>query len=286
MNGVYYPVGKAICRIVNRDLPTYGVRCSPEATPGSVYNIKAIGSGELEFGIVQSDTEFEAYNGEGRWVGTPVRSLRSVMSLYPELVTVVARAPLHIEDLAGLKGRRVTIGVRGSGTRVTWHAIEKVLGWSDDERVRPAELRGDAIASALCSGAIDASVEMVGHPSASVTAERGACATNFVSITGPAIDKLVGAHPYFRRGPIPAEIYGTAADVPTFGVRAVLVTSAATDARVVAAVAKAVLTDVAELRDLHPALARLKPSEMINDGLMTPLHPAAAELYKKFGLLE
>jgi TRAP-type uncharacterized transport system substrate-binding protein len=39
LNGIYYPVGKAICQIVNRDLRTYGVRCSPEATPGSVYNI-------------------------------------------------------------------------------------------------------------------------------------------------------------------------------------------------------------------------------------------------------
>ena len=56
-NGIYYPVGKAICRIVNRDLSTHGVRCSPEATPGSVYNITAVQSDELEFGIVQSDVQ-------------------------------------------------------------------------------------------------------------------------------------------------------------------------------------------------------------------------------------
>jgi TRAP-type uncharacterized transport system substrate-binding protein len=29
MNGVYYPVGKVICEIVNRDLRTHSVRCSP-----------------------------------------------------------------------------------------------------------------------------------------------------------------------------------------------------------------------------------------------------------------
>src|SRR5262249_3203609 len=65
LNGVYYPVGKAICQIVNRDLDTYGVRCSPEATPGSVYNIGALKSGELEFAIVQSDVQFAAYHGDG-----------------------------------------------------------------------------------------------------------------------------------------------------------------------------------------------------------------------------
>jgi len=37
LNGIYYPVSEALCLIVSRDLRTYGVRCSPEATPGSVY---------------------------------------------------------------------------------------------------------------------------------------------------------------------------------------------------------------------------------------------------------
>ncbi|HKM70700.1 MAG TPA: TAXI family TRAP transporter solute-binding subunit [Stellaceae bacterium] len=100
LNGIYYPVGKAICQIVNQDLRTYGVRCSPEATPGSVYNIGALQSGELEFAIVQSDVQFAAYKGEGAWTGRPFPALRSVVSLYPELVTVMARADSHIQDLA------------------------------------------------------------------------------------------------------------------------------------------------------------------------------------------
>ena len=165
LNGVYYPVGKAICDIVNRDLSIDGVRCSPEATPGSVYNIHAIQSGELEFGIVQSDVNFNAYKGEGAWVGEPFLDLRSVLSLYPELVTVVARADSHIQDLADLAGRRVNVGSRGTGTRTTWDAIEAQLGWRDEERVRPVELRADATTSALCNGAIDANMLIVGHPS-------------------------------------------------------------------------------------------------------------------------
>src|SRR6516225_488266 len=96
VNGIYYPVGKAICEIVNHDLHTYGVRCSPEATPGSVYNVEALHTGELEFGIVQSDVQFAAHNGENQWNGRPFRGLRSVLSLYPELVTVIARSDSRI----------------------------------------------------------------------------------------------------------------------------------------------------------------------------------------------
>ena len=110
LNGVYYPVGKAICEIVNRDLSIDGARCSPERTPGSVYNIHAIQSGELEFGIVQADVNFDAYKGEGAWVGKPFIGLRSVLSLYPELATVVACADSHIRALADLAGRRVNVG--------------------------------------------------------------------------------------------------------------------------------------------------------------------------------
>ena len=286
VNGIYYPVGKAICQIVNRDLRAQGVRCSPESTPGSVYNIDAVRSGEFEFGIVQSDVQFAAYNGEGAWKGRPFRGLRSVASLYPELVTVIARGDAHIKDLADLKGRRVNVGSKGTGTRATWDAIEAELGWSNERRVKPVELRADETTSALCSGAIDASLLIVGHPSPLVATQRAACAVNFVAITGPAIDKLVHDHPYYQRGTIPAGIYRMASDVPTFGGRATLVTSASVDARAVTAIAKAMLANVLELRTLHPALARLTAGEMIDDGLTAPLHSAAAQVYRELGLLE
>jgi len=286
VNGIYYPVGKAICQIVNRDLRTHGVCCSPESTPGSVYNIGAIQSGELEFGIVQSDVQFGAYNGEGAWNGRPSRGLRSVVSLYPELVTVMARTDSHIQDLAGLAGRRVNVGSQGTGTRATWDAIEAELGWSNEQRVKPVELRADATTSALCTGVIEASLLIVGHPSPLVTTQRAACAVNLVAISGTAIDKLVHDHLYYQRGSIPGEIYGVPADVPTFGGRATLVTSVSVDARVVAVIAKAVLAHLAELRTLHPALARLRAREMINDGLTAPLHLGAAQIYKELELLE
>src|SRR5262249_11999723 len=158
LNGVYYPVGKAICQIINRDLRRHGVRCSPEATPGSVYNISALESGELEFAVVQSDVQFAAYHGDSTWTGRAFRDVRAVFSLYPELVTVIARADAQVKDLADLAGRRVNVGAQGSGIRATWDAIEAELGWHDQQRVRPTELRADASVAAICNGAIDASL--------------------------------------------------------------------------------------------------------------------------------
>jgi TRAP transporter TAXI family solute receptor len=283
LNGVYYPVGKAICAIVNQDIHTHGIRCSPETTPGSVYNIDALRSGELDFAIVQSDVQFAAYNGRGAWLGHPFADLRSVIPLYPELVTVLARADAPIHSLVDLASRRVNVGSRDSGTRATWDAIQAELGWHGNDQVRPVELRTDATASALCSGTIDASLLIVGHPSAAVTAQRAACATNFVAVDGPAIDKLLHDYPYYQRGTI-GTAYGLATEIQTFGVRATLVTSASSDTRVVAVVTKALLTNRSELQSLLPSVALAKTNS--EEDLTAPLHAGAKSVYTELGRRE
>jgi TRAP transporter TAXI family solute receptor len=279
LNGVYYPVAKAICAIVNQDIRVHGVRCSPETTPGSVYNIDALRTGELDLAIVQSDVEYAAYNGQGVWLGHPYVDLRSVMSLYPELVTVMARADTPIHSLADLAGRRVNVGSRDSGTRATWDAIQTELGWHGSDQVHPAELRTAATVSALCSGAIDASMMIVGHPSAAVAAQEAACATDFVAVAGSAIDKLLKDRPYYQRGTI-GSAYGLATEIPTFGVRAALVTSASVDTHVIAVITKELLTHLSELRALVPTLAGLASDKTNNqEGMTAPLHPGARLAY-------
>jgi uncharacterized protein len=158
------------------------------------------------------------------------------------------------------------------------------LGNGDYKQARLA-LKAAETTSALCSGAIDANFLIVGHPSPLVSSQLAACPCNFVPISGPVVDQLIAAYPFYVRGSIPTAAYGISADVPTFGSRATLVTSASADARVVAVIAKAILTHVVELRTLHPALATLKAEEMISQGLTAPLHPAAATVYKELGLL-
>ena len=279
LNGVYYPVGRAICAIVNQDIRAHGVRCSPETTPGSVYNIDALRSGELDFAIVQSDVEYAAYNGRGVWLGHSYADLRSVMSLYPELVTVMARADTPIHSLADLAGRRVNVGSRDSGTRATWDAIQAELGWHGSDQIHPVELRTAATVSALCSGAIDASMMIVGHPSAAVAAQEAACATSFVAVSGAAIDKLLKDRPYYQRGTI-GSAYGLATEIPTFGVRAALVTSASVDTHVVAVITKELLTHLSELQALVPTLAGLASNNTNNQkGMTAPLHPGAKLVY-------
>ncbi len=78
--------------------------------------MEALRTRQLDFAIVQSDVQNMALTGEGPFVGKPAFSdLRSVMSLYPETLTVLSRPDAHILSLGGLVGKRVDIGLPASG---------------------------------------------------------------------------------------------------------------------------------------------------------------------------
>ena len=55
VTGVYYAVGGAVCRLLNKERKSHGIRCSVEITGGSAFNVNTIKAGELDFGLSQSD---------------------------------------------------------------------------------------------------------------------------------------------------------------------------------------------------------------------------------------
>ena len=286
LNGVYYPVGRAICDIVDRDINRHGGRCSPEKTAGSVYNVDALRGGDLEFGIVQSDVAYAAYNGEGAYADKPFHDLRSVMVLYPEYITILVREGSGIRQIADLAGRRINVGRRGGGALATWDVIETALGWKNGGRTQVSDLGPHAAAQALCAGEIDASVLVVGHPSGMVETQLGACATNFVAISGPEIDALVARAPYLKKGTIQGALYGRAGDTATIAISAAVMTTANENPKAVAALAQAIMADVSDLRTRNPVLANLTLEEITSDSVAIPLHPAAGQVYKEAGLLK
>ena len=118
VTGVYYPTGGAIGRIVNKKRDEYGIRVTVESTGGSVFNVNAVMAGDLEFGIVQSDRQYQAWNGIADWQDKgPQKDLRAICSFHPESVTLVAAVESGIETFMDLKGKIVNIGNPGSGQR-------------------------------------------------------------------------------------------------------------------------------------------------------------------------
>ena len=288
VTGVYYAAGGAICRLVNKDRKSHGIRCSVESTGGSVFNINTIKAGELDLGVAQSDVQFNALKGvanfkeAGAWA-----DLRAVMSLHPEPFTVLSRKELNIKTFTEFKGRKFNVGNPGSGTRASMEELLGAMGWKMSDFGLASELKADEHGPALCDGKIDGFFYAVGHPSANIQDPTTTCGAKLVPLTGAAVEKLVKQHAYYAYATIPAGLYpNNPQETKTYGVLATFVSSQKVPADTVYAVVKAVFDNFDEFKKLHPALSHLKAEGMIKDGLSAPLHAGAVKYYKEKGWMK
>ena len=179
-----------------------------------------------------------------------------------------------------------------SATRVRararrWKSCWRAMGWKMADFSLASELRPDEHGSALCDGKIDGFFYGVGHPSANIQDPTTICGAKLISLTGPAVDKLVKERPYYAVATIPGGMYPNNPNpTTTFGVQATVVSSAKVPADVVYTVTKAVFDNLDEFKKLHPALANLKPEDMIKNGLSAPLHEGAVRYYKEKGWIK
>lgn len=288
ITGVYYPTGGAIAKIVNAKKDKYNIRATVESTGASVFNINAIMSGDLEFGIAQADRQYQAYNGLSEWEGKPQKDLRAVFALAPEAVTFVAAEDAGIKTLADAKGKVINLGNPGSGNRQNAIDVLQAAGINIEK-----DLKGEGIKAAdaprmVQDGRIDGFFYTVGHPNGNIkeaTAGKRKC--RIVSI--PDIAPLTKAFPYYSLTHIDMSQYPEATnkdeDVTTVGMLATLVTSAKVPDDVMYAVTKEIFENLDEFKKLHPALAGLTREGML-EGLTAPLHPGAEKYYKEAGLIK
>jgi uncharacterized protein len=287
VTGVYYPTGQNICRLVNRDQATHGMRCNAESTGGSIFNLNSIATGEMDFGVAQSDWQHHAYHGTDRFADQGADpELRSVFSLHPEPFTVVVRGESDIQDFEDIVGKRVNIGNPGSGQRGTAELLMDKYGWTMNDFALASELPSREQGQALCDNRIDVILFTVGHPSAAIQEPIATCGARIIPVTGPVVDQLVNETPYYFRATIPAGMYpGQNEDVETFGVGATLVTSTRTTENAVYHLAHAVFENFDTFKGMHPAFEVLSPEGMVSQGLSAPLHEGALRFYREAGML-
>jgi len=284
VTGVYYAVGGAVCRLMNKSRAETGLRCSVESTGGSVFNANALKTGELDFGLAQSDIQFGAAKGEGQFKGKADPDLRAVFSVHPEPFTVLARKDAGVTSFADFKGKRFNIGNPGSGTLSSMEELLKQMGWTKNDFSLAAELKADEQGTALCDNKIDGFFYGVGHPSAAIQDPTIACGAKLIPLTGPAVETLLKEHPYYAKATIPGGMYANNPNpTETYGVLATIITSAKVADTTVYALVKAVFDNFDEFKKLHPAFAHLEPKDMVKNGLSAPLHPGAIKFYKEKG---
>ncbi len=287
VTGVYYPTGGAISRIVNKKFDTYKIKATVESTGGSVYNINAIMAGDLQFGVAQSDRQFQAINGQKEWKNKgPQKDLRSVFSIHPESITLIASANSGIKSIRDLKGKRVNLGNPGSGQLGNSQDAIQAFGISESD-FHPEKVKAVEAPGLIQDERLDAFFYTVGHPNGNIKeATSGRIKVRIVPIEGPELDALIKKYPYYAKSIVPGKLYPNAVggkDIPSFGVKATFVTSIKVPENIVYAITKEIFDNFEDFKKLHPAYQVLAKEDMLA-GLSAPLHPGAVKYYKEAGL--
>jgi uncharacterized protein len=299
LTGTYYPIGELIARAVSSPpgarpcgeaggCGVPGLILVVQTSKGSVENVEAIQSGEIETGFAQSDVAHGAFTGTGVFAGrAPMEALRALASLYLESVHLVAAPGSGIASVADLRGRRVSLDVEGSGTLVDARLILEGFGLSMDDLQAVHASSGKSI-DLMAAGELDALFLVAGYPAAAVSElvrDRGAY---LVPIAGPEAEALRQKHRFLTPDVIPGGIYeGIATATPTLGVAALWVVAAKLDEELVFEITRALWhpSTLKLLREGHPKGDAINPADALR-GVAIPVHPGAASYYRAHGLTE
>jgi TRAP transporter TAXI family solute receptor len=287
VTGIYYPTGGAISRMINKKSDEYRIKATVESTSGSVFNVNAVISGDLEFGVAQSDRQYQAYNGLAEWAEAGAQTdLRSVFAIHPESITLVASQTCEIRDVTDLRGKRVNLGNPGSGQLQNSRDVLAAVGITEND-IDPEYVKAVEAPGLLQDERLDAFFYTVGHPNGNIKeATSGRVKVHIVPVKGPDIDRMLRQYPYYAKSTIPHEFYPYALnreDIETVGVKATFVTSKNVDENVVYAATREVFENLEEFKTLHPAYKVLTEKNML-EGLSAPIHRGALRYYREAGL--
>ncbi len=295
--GTYFQIGGMLANAISKppgsrdcdrggSCGVAGLVAVAQATQGSVENVQAVGSGRLESALAQSDVALGAFSGSGLFKGKPpIKSLRAIAALFPESVHLVVKADGPITEVKDLRGKRVGLGEKESGTLVDAKLILEAAGIA--EKDVKGDYRNLSLAAAgLSRDELDAFFLFGGYPVPAISELASTTATRLVPIGGEMADRLTHKYSFFTADTIPAGTYsGIDKATPTIGTRALWVVSADVPDDLVYSISQSLwhAGNRHILDQGHPMGQRIRLDSALQ-GVVIPLHPGAERFYKQAGL--
>ena len=250
-NTSYYKVAYDIATTFTRqngvemEIISQSVFHDPDAIPlGSFRNCNLLSERKVDFAISQNDVSLNTtINPENN---IDFRNIRSVLPLYPEIFFLLYKPELNSESLYDLlKGKKVAMGPRDSGTTMLARTLFKELG-IDSTIYQPVYLDLDNL---MLSDSVDICCLVTGFDNYRIrhSLEYGGKIFNFGDYknagAGSVADGFCLKYPLAKPYILPNRIYNTYPEHPilTVAIDAVLLTHADVDNQIVYDVIRTIL---------------------------------------------
>lgn len=290
--GTYFPVGGYIANLISYP-PNLTEHCPPEHTDckapglvaiaqsslGSIDNLQALNKGEIEMAFVQSDLAYYAYHGEGPFKNNPIRELRAVANLYQETIHIVVSAQSNIYKISQLKGKRVALGDKKSGSFFSAKAILEAHNLSLNN-VKTLYLSPGESFDELVKGKVDAVIMTAGTPVLTIERLHKQFPVRLLSLEMNVVDKLQKQYPFLHFSVIPEYIYDMPNKTKVMTINALWVTTTKMPEDLVYKMNKRLWTHIPQKRfvDLHPKLKDINRDRALLN-LSIPAHEGTNQYF-------
>jgi uncharacterized protein len=264
-----------------------GLIAVAQATQGSVENVDLIGRGQLESALSQSDIASWAYHGVGVFKAKgAIANLRAIGALFPESVHVVVAQNSPIKTLRDLKGKRVGLGEKESGTLADARIVLEAAGLAERD-VKPDYSRLGEAAAGIRDNTLDAFFRVGGYPIPAIAELAAATPIRLLPLGDDMFDKLKKRYPFFSRTTISTDAYaGLDSETPTVGLNAIWVIAANVPDQLAYDITKSLWSEQTRkfLAARHIIGRRIAPERAL-EGVDIPLHPGAERYYRENSML-
>ncbi|WP_413112184.1 TAXI family TRAP transporter solute-binding subunit [Thaumasiovibrio sp. DFM-14] len=268
-SGTYYPLGGLLAKIWSENIDDFNMRA--EVTAASVENVIKVSTNNQLTGIAMGNVVQQAYSGTEPF---PHKMNVSVLfALYPNVVQFIVPAKSDIQSVSDLKGKRVSLGAPGSGTRVSALNILATLGINESD-VKGQALNYTATTNAIANGQIDAGVIVGSLGVGAITELALTRDIRIISFTPAELEKIIAANPSYAGLDVEGGAYR---NVPAFTAPAVwnvLVTKADLDEELAYEMTKVAFENIDQIRQAI-SVTKFTTVENMNKLQGIPLHPGS-----------
>jgi len=292
--GTYFPVGEALATLTKVKLePIEHIGMKALVTAGSKENLSLLHDNKAQFAILQGLYGYYAWNGKGPLSAEgPQKDIRSICMLWKNVEQFVIKSDKaktgDISDMELLKGAKVALGKKGSGTIGSNSLLLKNLN-VDPETSYDLMYGGygESVNALLSKTAgVDGMATPAGVPAMAVSyafKSAGAKLT-LLGFNEEQARQADGGYGLWTPYKIAANTYpGLDHDVTTIAQPNFLSVRADLDEESVYRITKLIFENLGFLQNIHKATLEMSKDKAL-DGLPIPLHPGAARYFKEIGV--
>jgi len=201
-SGTYYPLGGMLAKIWSENIDDFDARA--EVTAASVENTIKVSANKQLAGIAMGNVVLQGYQGVDPF---PRKMDVSVLfALYPNVVQFIVPADSDIKSIQDLKGKRISLGAPGSGTRVSSTNILAALGIKEAD-IDAQSLNYTATTNAIKAGQIDAGVIVGSIGVGAITELAFTHKIRILSFTDEELKMISDKNPSYQAIKVPVNSY-------------------------------------------------------------------------------